>query len=363
MSRSQSLNARPHIIKAEEIEPRYARGWHCLGLAADFTEQPVSFTYFGGKIVVYRGEDQQLHVLDAYCPHMGADLSLGCVEGNSIRCPFHAWRWGADGLCNDIPYAKRIPARAAVKSWPTLEENKLLFVWNDPEGNPPPPECAPPRIDDCFSGEWSEWDMQTLSIPTNCRELVDNHADWAHFGPVHHATPTSYKSTVHNHVFTSQMIGSSDSLAQGDELFSEASYYGPAYMVSYMTGGMAGEEIASRLLVAHVPIDVNAFDLRFGVMVRKNPGLSDEQNAQLIRAYSEASRLAFLEDVAVWRTKTRIDNPLLCDGDGPIHLLRQWYNQFYVDAASVGTRWRESKTIVIDVEGHRGSATKPDMEP
>jgi len=169
MSRSQSLNVRPYTIKAAEIEPRYARGWHCLGLAADVTSKPVSFTYFGTKIVVYRGEDNQVHILDAYCPHMGADLSLGCVEGNAIRCPFHAWRWGADGLCEEIPYARRIPPRAVIKSWPCLEENKLLFIWNDPEGNPPPPDCAPPRIDDCFSGEWSEWDMQTLSIPTNCR--------------------------------------------------------------------------------------------------------------------------------------------------------------------------------------------------
>jgi len=358
MSPSQLLNVRPYIIQAATIEPRYARGWHCLGLAADFTEKPVAFSYFGTKLVVYRGADGQVHILDAYCPHMGADLSLGCVEGNSIRCPFHAWRWGADGVCDDIPYARRIPARAAIKSWPTLEQNKLLFVWNDPEGNAPPPETAPPRIDDCFSDAWSEWDMHTMHIPTNCRELVDNHADWAHFGPVHHATPSSYTSIVHNHVFTSRMIGSSTSLAEGEELFSEAIYYGPAYMVSYMTGRMAGIDVASRLLVAHVPIDANAFDLRFGVMIRKNPQLSEQQNAELIRGYSEASRIAFLEDVAIWRSKTRIDNPLLCDGDGPIHLLRQWYNQFYTDAAQVGARWREPKTIVVDVQGLR-AVNKP----
>lgn len=56
------------------------------------------------------------HVLDAYCPHMGADLSKGCVRSNSIVCPFHAWVWGRDGQCEDIPYAKRIPAKAKIKA-------------------------------------------------------------------------------------------------------------------------------------------------------------------------------------------------------------------------------------------------------
>src|SRR3982074_542004 len=89
----------PYRIEAKEIKPRYARGWHCLGLASNFTAKPVALNYFGTRLVAYRGADGKVHILDAYCPHMGADLSLGCVEGNSIRCAFHAWRWGADGRC------------------------------------------------------------------------------------------------------------------------------------------------------------------------------------------------------------------------------------------------------------------------
>ena len=44
---------------------------------------------------------------------------------------------------------------------------------------------------------------------------------------------------------------------------------------------------------------------------------------------------SFVEDVDIWHNKFRVDNPLLCDGDGPLHKLREWYDQFYVDRGDV----------------------------
>lgn len=216
----------PYRIQVAPIPERYSRGWHCIGLASDYTSQPVAIDGFGTRVVAFRGERGQVVVLDAHCPHMGADLSFGRVEGCSLRCPFHGWRWGADGVCDDIPYARRIPPKAVIRSWPTLEENRLLFIWNDPEGNPPAPEHTPPRIDDCFSGEWSDWTMEKLRIPSNARELIDNMADVAHFGPIHRARVKSYRNIVQGVTFTQQMSSTSDSLAETGELYSDSTYVG-----------------------------------------------------------------------------------------------------------------------------------------
>ncbi|HUH38597.1 MAG TPA: Rieske 2Fe-2S domain-containing protein [Spongiibacteraceae bacterium] len=359
------IQLKPHKIEAAVLPERYARGWHCLGLASDYTEKPVSYEYFGTKIVVYRGEDGKINVLDAYCPHMGADLGLGCVEGNSLRCPFHHWRWGADGICDDIPYAKRIPAKAVIKSWPTMEENNLLFVWNDPEDLPPIEGQEPPRIDDCFSGEWTEWHMDKITIHTNCRELVDNMADVAHFMPIHGAPVSEFRNEVFQHTYKQVLTGGSERLGEGG-LYSEATYYGPAYMNTYMVGKQEdGSELESRLLVTHVPIDTESFDLRFGVMVKKNPKLSDAENDAMAEAYVKANNEAFFQDVAIWHTKTRVDNPVLCDGDGPINRLRQWYDQFYVDRADVPNTWDEKKTYGTNYQGYEwdvGTGIAPQRE-
>lgn len=342
-----------HRIEAAPIPERYARGWHCLGLSSDYTERPVALNYFGTRLVAYRGEDQQVHVLDGYCPHMGGDLSGGWVEGNSIRCPFHEWSWGADGVCNDIPYAKRIPSRAVIKSWPTTEVNGLLFVWNDPEGGAPIPEQYPREIEGYASGEWTDWVIEKMTIETNCRELIDNMADVAHFGPVHGAPVREFKNIIEGHVYKQVLTGGSERLAEEGDLYSEATYEGPAYMTTYMEGQIDGQEVVSRLLVSHVPIDTESFDLRFGVLVRKNPQLSDAENQRIAEAYVKQNQEAFFQDVAIWHTKTRVDNPVLCDGDGPVNKLRQWYQQFYEDIADVGDTWKERKEYVVDFQARR----------
>src|ERR1041384_1516230 len=115
---------------------------------------------------------------------MGADRALGIVKDDSLVCRFHGRSWSADGACNHIPHAKRVPPRARIKTWPTCEENKLLFVWNDPEGGQPTADVAIPRIDPVFKpDEWSDWSVVKWRIENNCRELIDNIADMAHFGP------------------------------------------------------------------------------------------------------------------------------------------------------------------------------------
>jgi len=323
---------------------RFARGWHCLGLADGFRDgKPHAVEAFGTKLVVFGTEDGKLNVLDGYCRHMGGDLTQGAVKGNTVACPFHDWRWAGNGRCVEIPYAKRVPLRARTRSWITLEENKQLFVWNDPQGNPPPEHVTIPRIDAAFSDEWSNWTWDSVVIDgANCREIIDNVVDMAHFFYIHFAFPTYFKNVMEGHIASQYLTtrGRPDvamgSNYTGDvEVRSEASYYGPSYMIDYLWNDYKGIEIETVLINCHYPISPTSFRLQWGAIVKKLPGVSDEHADKIARKFARGIGVGFLQDVEIWQNKTRIDNPLLCEEDGPVYQLRRWYEQFYVDVEDV----------------------------
>jgi 3-ketosteroid 9alpha-monooxygenase subunit A len=324
---------------------RFARGWHCLGLADRFRDgRPHAVEAFGTKLVVFADSQGELQVLDAYCRHMGGDLSQGSIKGDAVACPFHDWRWGGNGRCVGIPYAKRVPPRARTRSWITLEENKQLFVWNDPQGNPPPSHVVIPRVDGAFSAEWSNWTWDSVRIEgSHCREIIDNVVDMAHFFYVHFAFPTYFKNIFEGHVATQLLntrgradIGKGSNYAGKDNVArSEASYYGPSYMIDKLWNEYKGFTIETILVNCHYPVTADSFVLQWGVIVRKPPGISDADADLLAGKFAKATGVGFQQDVEIWKNKTRIDNPLLCEEDGPVYQLRRWYEQFYVDVEDI----------------------------
>lgn len=325
---------------------RFARGWHCLGLADTFRDgRPHGIDAFGARLVVYADPTGALHALDAYCRHMGADLSMGAIKGDTLACAFHDWRWqGSTGRCVEVPYAKRPPRMARTRRWHTCEVNGQLLVWHDPEGSTPPPDVAPPQIDAINTGIWSTWQWNSILIEgSNCREIVDNIVDMAHFFYIHHAYPTYFKNVLAGHT-ASQFMESkprpdnlgADKLWEGTYLRSEATYFGPAYMINWLHNDLGPDftvEIA--LINCHYPVTHDSFVLQWGVAVQQMPGLPSEKATKLAESLSRSFGDGFLEDVAIWKHKTRIDNPLLTEEDGPVYQLRRWYQQFYVDAADV----------------------------
>jgi 3-ketosteroid 9alpha-monooxygenase subunit A len=339
-------------IEAGAPPARFARGWHCLGLAARFRAGgPHAVQAFGTKLVVFADSAGALHVLDGYCRHMGGDLTQGTVKGDAVACPFHDWRWGGDGRCAGIPYARRVPVAARTRSWRTLERNGHLFVWNDAEGNSPPDDVTIPEIEGFGSPEWTDWTWDSILVEgANCREVIDNVVDMAHFFYIHFAFPTFFKNVFEGHIATQYLNTrsrpdidgvsnySANSTAGGGvetSLRSEASYYGPAYMIDYLWQDYHGMTMESVLINCHYPVTPTSFRLQWGAIVKRPAGLSEAQATRVAVKFADFVGLGFQQDVAIWMNKARIDNPLLCAEDGPVYQVRRWYEQFYRDVADI----------------------------
>jgi len=306
--------------------------------------------------VVFADSKNELRVLDGYCRHMGGDLSQGSIKGDSVACPFHDWRWGGDGRCTLVPYAKRTPKLARTRAWHTDVRAGLLFVWHDHEGNPPQPEVRIPEIPEQGTDEWTDWKWNTLLIEgANCREIVDNVTDMAHFFYIHLGLPTYFKNVFEGQIATQYLhnVGRPDVTLGGtaygtSHLDSEASYFGPSFMINWLHSNYSGFKSESILINCHYPVSQNSFMLQWGVIVEKPKGMDEAMSEKLSDAMSVGVSKGFLQDVEIWKHKTRIDNPLLVEEDGAVYQMRRWYQQFYVDVADISPDMTDRFELEVD---------------
>ncbi|WP_332642529.1 Rieske 2Fe-2S domain-containing protein, partial [Aeromicrobium sp.] len=344
-------------LDAGSVPDRFARGWHCLGLERDFNDgKPHEVQAFGGKLVVWADSQGKLNVLDGYCRHMGGDLTQGTVKGDEIACPFHDWRWGGDGKCKAIPYAKRVPLRARTQRYEAVTRNGQLMIWHDPEGSEADMDALPPELPGVGTDKYTDWTWEILPVENaHCREIIDNVVDMAHFFYIHFAFPTNFRNVFEGDQATQFMesTGRPDMTAEGygDEdlvLKSVATYFGPSYMINWLDTDYKGFLTKVILINCHIPTGPNSFILQYGLCVEKPEGV-DEATAKYIGdKYSESFKVGFEQDVAIWLNKAPVQNPLLCEEDGPVYQLRRWYEQFYVDKADVVPEMVERFEFEVD---------------
>jgi phenylpropionate dioxygenase-like ring-hydroxylating dioxygenase large terminal subunit len=158
----------------------FRQSWYALCKSADVPAGGVvGRDFLDGRVVVYRGIDGVAQALSAYCPHIGADLSLGTVTGNELRCAFHHWEYNRDGRCVRTGIGDPPPARACLFRFPTVERFGVVWAFN---GYTPLFELAQPtrpmehlvlHVADPFPVSADPW------------VICANTPDWAHFATVH----------------------------------------------------------------------------------------------------------------------------------------------------------------------------------
>lgn len=126
---------------------RLVEGWYWALRSSELRRGHTRAVSLAGReLVLYRGQDGAVRALDAYCAHMGAHLATGRVEGNTLRCFFHRWRYDGAGRCVEVPSLGGCPLSAArVRAWPVAERYGLVWIWVGEHPSGPIP--APPELD------------------------------------------------------------------------------------------------------------------------------------------------------------------------------------------------------------------------
>ncbi|MFT4268725.1 MAG: Rieske 2Fe-2S domain-containing protein [Xenophilus sp.] len=129
--RARPAPPRTRPIPREGEDGLFRQSWYPLCLSSEVPAGGVlGCDFLDGKVVAFRGQDGGLHVTSAYCPHVGADLSVGQVVGNRLQCAFHHWEYNGDGVCEKTGVGDAPPRSACLFVFPSQERWGIVWVFN-----------------------------------------------------------------------------------------------------------------------------------------------------------------------------------------------------------------------------------------
>ncbi|MEP6785859.1 MAG: Rieske 2Fe-2S domain-containing protein [Sphingomonadales bacterium] len=291
--------------------------------------------YFGRDLVLFRNENGEAGLLDAYCPHLGAHLGHGgVVEGDSIRCPFHAWSFRPNGFCSGIPYARAMPPiakRAPIaRPYPVVEANGVVWAWYHPAGVEPMFDVQ--VIPEFTEPGWAPQVRREWRFASNPQEIAENGVDVAHFEYVHRleSVPEG-KTTYTGHTRRSEANGERNvTFPDGTQKIVPTSVCtvqnGAGQKTTYLS---ALNTLALQVLAT--PVEADQVELRFCFTHPVvEPGSFQEKALQAAIA-GTCGQTGVEGDIPIWDKKIHRTQPLLCDSDGPILRFRRYFEQFYAD--------------------------------
>ncbi len=148
MSHATSINVAAGPVAPADVERtgpgtlagRYLRRfWHPILIASKLQVNKAKPIHaLGESFTLYRGSDGTPRLTDFRCPHRGTQLSTGTVEGDSIRCYYHGWRFDGAGKCVEQPGEPQpFLDKVKLRAYPVEEYLGLIFCYLG-DGSPPP---------------------------------------------------------------------------------------------------------------------------------------------------------------------------------------------------------------------------------
>jgi len=317
----------------------YANSWYMLLYSDELPRGAVRpLHYLGRELVAFRGEDGAAHVLDAYCPHLGAHLGHGgTVADDDIVCPFHAWRWGPDGRCVDIPYSQHLNQSRALRTWPVAEASGLVLVWYDRNGAPPTwaPEDIPEYTDPEYFRPFEIGAVRTWpGVRLHPQTVAENAVDTAHQQYVHGAATPGRIVSREDH---GPILRVRQELTFG--LGKKSTWLTPEGQVkAYLDAEVMGVGLgAARFLgtdgAVHLqsttPVDESTSDIRISVFV-KRPKSGGEELDERSRRRLEFELRQVENDLVIWEHMHYQPQPAYAREEAKEYgYFRKWSQQFY----------------------------------
>ena len=166
-----------------QVEQRAALGvrnrWWCIGPSSMVADKPVSLMRLGTALVAWRDGAGRVNLVDDYCPHRGAPLSMGRLSEGRLSCRYHGVEISGDGTVTAVPGFPQCSyiGKKMVRAYPVVEHFQGLWAWfGDDENATPLPLVFPLEF---TSPDWTGFPI-SQTWQTNYQYVWDNVIDIMH---------------------------------------------------------------------------------------------------------------------------------------------------------------------------------------
>ncbi len=314
--------------------------WYCLGLGRDLPPGGLWRRSLAGRaLVVVRTRSGQVGALDAHCPHLGADFTVGgTIEGDLLRCPFHGFCFDLSGACVSTPYGHKAPPAARAGTCSVIERHGLLLAWHGSQGEPPAFD-----IPDADMTGWTHWREHVFELRGHPQEVAENGVDFGHFAAIHGydaVQATEPLQTDGPTLRAAYRFRRPRGLRGQGALDTEIAILQQGLGYALVEAHVTNLGVRTRQLVLALPLGDDRLQLRIALSVdhkleprRVHPLLAWLPGAWLAERLANRALQGYIEDVAqdlpIWQNKIHLSRPALAAGDGPIGPYRKWVRQFY----------------------------------
>lgn len=303
-------------------------GWFVVGLSHELAPGEVKpLRYFDRDLVLFRTERGEARLWDAHCPHLGAHLGYGgTVLGETLRCPFHHFRFDGTGRCVEVPGCDRIPATAQASPWSVHEANGAIMAWFHPDGRAPTYDVR--VLDD---DGWTRNECVRWSLRSHPQEIGENTVDTAHMMPVHETgmSRVRYGPDLEGPLMKIGLYflapGSIIGMDGENDVELDVVMFGVGLIQVHANVTNAG--VQARYRICSTPVDRERIHI-YGIANMKETG-DPEFTEEVAGLFFEALTRDFVKDFDIWENKVYRPRPALSGADGPIGAYRRWSKQFY----------------------------------
>ena len=152
-------------------------GWYPVLASSKLKRgQATSITVLFQRLAIFRKDNGLVSAIDAFCPHLGADLGNGIVRDNKIQCRLHGWTFEERG-----GYAWASKSSCKIKAYPT--EEALGTIWVYAGDLPSHSIPRPPGLENAVG--ISGFRLMSARLFTHHHVLALGGIDIEHFASIH----------------------------------------------------------------------------------------------------------------------------------------------------------------------------------